>query len=114
MTRHDVHSFRAALHQSLQYVEPELLGCPPALVLAVASTNEAPVHCFEELAATGGRHWPALFQNGQCNPQDVAKVLVLVHDEAEGGAQGVANAAETLRQMKAAFPTSPCKCVLCV
>lgn len=62
-------SFRAALHQSLQYVEPELLGCPPALVLAVASTNEAPVHCFEELGAVGGRHWPALFRNGQCNPQ---------------------------------------------
>lgn len=41
-------------------------------------------------------------------------MLVLVHDEGEqGGAQGgLARAAETLRQMQAAFPTAPCKCVV--
>lgn len=55
------------LQQSLQYVEPELLECPPAMVLAVASTNEAPVHCFEELSSSA--HWPAVFHNGQFNPQ---------------------------------------------
>ncbi len=41
----------------------------------------------------------------------MARVFVLVHDEAEGAPGGVAQAAEILRQMKTAFPTTPCKCV---
>ena len=102
--------FRASLRQSLQYTEPELLGCPAAMLLVVSSSDTNPIERFKELSLA--YHWPTSFQTGQFGTHDIPKVYVLLHDEAEGTAQGsngLVHAAEILRQMKAEFPTSPSK-----
>ena len=100
--------FRSTLRQALQYAEPEMLGCPAAMLLVVASSDPNPIDRFKELSVP--YHWPPVFRTGQFGAQDMPKVYVLVHDEAEGRARGgISHAAEVLRQMKSEFPTAPSK-----
>ena len=76
--------YRAALDQSTDYLEHDLLQAPP-LCLLVCTTNDfaSPIECLREL--TSPHFLPLPFHNGMLDRQSIRTEAVVLHDNVDGG-----------------------------